>query len=262
MNKTAVITGATSGIGAAFARRLSADGYDLIITGRRQGIIEKLAGDITKKHNINVKVIIAELADDGDIQRVINAIKDAENVEILINNAGHSGYFKPFIEVDPNFYEQMIKVHQIVPMRLINIVAPEMIKRQKGTIINIASIGAFMSTPQAHVYQSTKAFLKLFSEGLYQELRDKGIKVQALCPGFTDTNFSKAYISEEEYSKMAKSVSFATMSPEAVVDYSLKCLKGNRVVCIPGFINKCFVTILPRLPKRIYYPLVRKMTEI
>jgi len=262
MSKTAVITGATSGIGAAYAKRLAADGYDLIITGRRQEIIHKIASNLTKQHSIKVNVIMAELSNDNDIQKVIDAIKAAENVEILINNAGFSGYMKDFIEVEYTHYEQMIKVHQMTPLRLISVVIPEMVKQGSGVIINVSSIGAYLSTPQGGVYQGTKAFMKLFSEGLYQELRDKGIKVQALCPGFTDTNFARAYMTEDEYEKMAKSVKNITMPPEAVVDYSLKSLKKNKVICIPGVINKIMTILMPTLPRGIYYKLMAKMTEM
>ena len=262
MNKTAVITGATSGIGAEYAKRLAADGYDLIITGRRQEIIEKLADEIRKKNAVNVNVVIAELSDDNDIQRVIDSVKATDNIEILINNAGHSGYFKDLVEVEPELYEKMIKVHQIVPIKLIKLVVPEMIKRRKGIIINVSSIGAFLSMPQGHVYGSTKAFLKHFSEGLYQELRDKGIKVQALCPGFTDTNFARDYMTEDEYKSLVESIKIAMSTPEKVVDYSLRQLKKNKVVCIPGVINKVMCFIFPKLPRRIYYVLTKKMTEI
>ncbi len=262
MSKTAVITGATSGIGAAYARRLAVDGYDLIITGRRQEIILKLADDLTNKHNIKVKVVIAELSNDDDIQKVIDAIKAAENVEMLINNAGYSGYLKDFIEEELANYEQMIKVHQIVPMRLVAVVAPEMIKQERGAIINVSSVAAYFATTQLHVYQGNKAFVKMFSEGLYQELTDKGIKVQALCPGFTATDFSRAYVTQDEYEKQMKSVRYITMSPEAVVDYSLKCLKKNKSICMPGAINRLMTTIFPLLPRSIYYRIAAKMMEM
>ncbi len=262
MSKTAVITGATTGIGAEYARRLAADGYDLIITGRRKDIIQKLADNLVNQHNLKVDVIIAEFSDDDDVQKVIDAIKAVENVEILINNAGYSGYMKDFLEVDLKHYEQMIKVHQIVPMRLISVVAPQMIKRGEGTIINVASNGAFFPLPTVFAYGATKAFLKFFSEGLYQELRDKGIKVQALCPGVTDTDFSKAYFTEEEYGKFISKLKNITMSPEAVVDYSLKALKKKKVICIPGLMNKVMAKILPSLPRNMYYKIAAKMVEM
>ena len=262
MSKTAVITGATSGIGAEYARRLAADGYDLIITGRRKEIIEQLADDLREKHNTKVNVIIAELSDDNDIQKVVDAINAAEDIEILINNAGFSGYMKDFVDVETDHYEKMIKVHQVVPIRLVSVAAPKMIKQGRGTIINTSSIAAFIVMPQVHVYGSTKGFVKMFSEGLYQELRDKGIKVQALCPGFTDTNFAKDYLTEDEYEKFSKGVKSMMGSPENVVNCSLKQLKTNKVVCIPGTINKVMTFIFPKLPRGIYYRLAAKMSEM
>ncbi len=203
------------------------------------------------------------MSDDNDVQKVIDAIKAVENVEILINNAGYSGYMKDFLEVNLKHYDQMIKVHQIVPIRLISAVAPQMIKRGGGTIINVASNGAYFPMPTVFVYGGTKAFLKFFSEGLYQELRDKGIKVQALCPGFTDTDFSKAYFTEEEYGKfISKMKKYKMMSPESVVDYSFKALKKNKVVCIPGVMNKVMAKILPSLPRNMYYRIAAKMVQL
>jgi short-subunit dehydrogenase len=262
MSKTAVITGATSGMGAEYARRLAAEHYDLIITGRRKEQIEKLAEDLRKQYGVGVNVVIAELSEDSDIKKLTDAVEATENIEILINNAGHSGYMKYFVDVESDHYERMIKVHQIVPMRLIKLVAPGMIKRGKGAIVNVSSIGAFSAMPEVHVYQATKAFLKMFSEGLYQELREKGIKVQALCPGFTDTNFAKDYLAEDEYLKYTNKIKMMMAKPEKVVDYSLKRLKGNKVVCIPGLLNKFMVTIFSLLPRGMYYSMAKKMTKL
>ncbi|MFC2069600.1 SDR family NAD(P)-dependent oxidoreductase [Chloroflexota bacterium] len=262
MSKTAVITGATSGMGAAYAKRLAADGHDLILTGRRQEIIEKLADELKKKRDVNVNVIIAELSDDNDIQKVIDAIEATEDIEFLINNAGYSGYKKHFIDAETSDYEKMIKVHQIVPMRLISAVLPQMIRREKGVIINVSSTAAFTPMPEVGVYGATKSFLRFFSEVLYQEVRDKGIVVQALCPGYTDTNFGKDYMTEEEFNKMLSNFKYMTMSPEAVVEYSMRHLKKSKVNCIPGAKNKVMVSFFSSLPRSLYYKLTAKMLEM
>ena len=159
MSKTAVITGATTGIGAAYAKRLATDGFDLIITGRRREIIQKLADDLVPQHGVKVNTIIAELSDDNDFQKVVDAIRATEDIEMLINNAGYSGYARHFVETDTAEHEKMVKVHQIVPMRLISIVAPAMIKRGYGAIINVCSMSAFLPLPSVSVYAGTKAFL-------------------------------------------------------------------------------------------------------
>ena len=127
MGKTAVITGARQ-IGAAYAKRLATDGFDLIITGRRREIIQKLADNLVAQHRVRVSVIIAELSDDNDFQKVVDAIRATEDIEMLINNAGYSGYPGHFVETDMAEHEKMVKVHQIVPMRLISLVGPQMIE--------------------------------------------------------------------------------------------------------------------------------------
>jgi short-subunit dehydrogenase len=261
MSKTAVITGATSGIGAAYAKRLAADGYNLVITGRKKETIQKLADDLAKKHNVKVDVIIAELSNDAELQKLIDVVKARDDIEILINNAGYSGYLKHFNEVDIAEHEKMVKVHQIVPMRLISLVVPGMIKRGRGDIINVASIGAFMPIPTGTVYCGTKAFLKIYSQSLYYELKDKGIRVQVLCPGGTSTNFSKDYWSKEEYEQMMSKGKRMIGTSEMVVDYSLKSLKKNKIVCIPGMMNRVMSRFFPMLPKGMYYGLLTRMTN-
>jgi len=263
MSKTAVITGATSGIGAAYARRLAAEGYDLIITGRRESIIRKLADELTKQHNIKATVIIAELSEEVDIRRVIEVVKNAENIEILINNAGYGGTFKPVTRLTSADYEKMINVHQLVPLRLISKVVPGMIERKKGVIINVSSLGVYAPTPAGGIYQGTKSFLKLYSESLFMELKDKGIKVQALCPGYVDTDFFRD--SEDEESKTSILSGFRTrltMSPEAVVDYSLKCLEKDRVICIPGVVYRLLWRLVSIIPGSLYYRLTSRFIRV
>jgi len=262
MTRTAVITGATSGIGAAYAKRLAADGYNLILTGRREELIRKLAEELATQYAVKVDVIIAELSDDSDIRKVMDIVDEADDIEFLINNAGYSGYLRHFIDSDVAEHERMVKVHQIVPMRLISLVAPKMIARGRGNIINVSSSGAFTPLASVAVYAATKAFLKTYSEALHQELMNNGIVVQALCPGATDTNFMKDYLPEEGYEKMMQSFQSMAKQPEFVVDYSLKNLKKRKTVCIPGLLYKAMVVIFPRLPKRLYYKLGEKMTNL
>jgi short-subunit dehydrogenase len=263
MSKTAVITGATSGIGAAYARRLAVDGYDLIITGRRQEIIQKLADDLTTKHNIKVKVIIAELSEEDDVRKIIEAVNNEANIEILVNNAGYGIKTKPVNNVTPVEYEKMIKVHQLVPLRLISAMVPGMIERKKGAIINLSSMGIFAPVPGEGLYQGTKSFLKSFSESLYMELKDKGIRVQALCPGYVDTDFFRDSKSEEEKTSILSGFrTRLTMSPDSVVDYSLKCLKKDRVICIPGAIYRLLWRLVSVIPGNLYYKWTSRLIRV
>jgi len=253
MSKTALITGATSGIGAAYAKRLASQGYDLILTGRRQEIIQKLAEDLAAVFKIKTRVIIAELSEDSGIQKVIDVIKTTEDLEILINNAGYSGPFVYFAENDELEHERQTKVLAIAPMRLIYAALPEMIKRKNGTIINVASQAAFLPNKKWAVYAAGKAFLKSFSESLYLEVKKHGIKVQVVCPGPTDTDIWKNL--PEVKTIMSK---FKLMSPEKLVDYSMEDLKKNRVVCIPGLHDKIFQTRVKLMSRASLYKMLDK----
>ena len=256
MSKTALITGATSGIGAAYAKKLASQGYDLILTGRRQAIIQKLADDLTKQFNIKTRVIIAELSDDSDVQKVVDAIRTAENLEILINNAGYG--FSPtlFAEKDLMEQEKMTKVIITVPMRLTYAALPEMTKKRQGTIINVSSESAYLPCRKLAVYAACKAYLKSFTESLCLEVKNNGIKVQVVCPGSTDTDFFRDFSAEGKASwfKVFKVVT----SPELVVDCSFKDLEKNRVVCIPGAHTKRMISLVSILPRSYVYKMAER----
>jgi len=256
MSKTALITGATSGIGAAYAKKLASQGYDLILTGRRQAIIQKLADGLTKQFNIKTRVIIAELSDDSDIQKVVDAIRTAENLEILINNAGYVFAPTPFTEKDLTEQEKMTKVIITVPMRLTYAALPEMTKKGHGTIINVSSESAYLPCRKLAVYAASKAYLKSFTESLYLEVKNNGIKVQVVCPGSTDTDFFRDFSAEGKASwfKVFKVVT----SPELVVDCSLKDLGKNHVVCIPGTHTKHMISLVSILPRSYVYKMAER----
>ncbi|MFC1558202.1 SDR family NAD(P)-dependent oxidoreductase [candidate division KSB1 bacterium] len=255
-NKTALITGATSGIGAVFAEKFAARGYELIITGRRKDLIEKTADNIRTNYNIDVTVIIAELSDDNDIDSLVSTIKDTENLEILINNAGF-GKKNNFLEEDITTHEKMLKVHCLATMKLTYAALPVMIKNKKGTIINVSSIAGLFPLPKSPVYSATKSFINIFSESIHLELKGTGVRIQALCPGMTRTDFHTRIGLEESEVYKDKGLRKA-MSAEEVVEESLKCLKKNKVICIPGSNNK-FISILPRiLTKSQIYKILQK----
>ncbi|MCK4965676.1 SDR family oxidoreductase [bacterium] len=255
-NKTALITGATSGIGAVFAEKFAARGYDLIITGRRKDIIEKTADDLRTNYNTGVTVKLSELSDNKDIESLVSTIKNTENLEVLINNAGF-GKKNNFLEEDITTHENMLKVHCLATMKLTYAALPLMIKNKKGTIINVSSLAAFFPLPKSPVYSATKSFINIFSESIHIELKGTGVRIQALCPGMTRTDFhTRIGMDESEVYKdkgMAKA-----MTPEEVVDISLNCLEKNKVICIPGSNNK-FISILPRiLTKSQIYKILQK----
>ena len=259
MGKTVLITGATSGIGAAYAKKFASQGYDLILTGRRQAIIQKLADDLTKQYNIEVNVIIAELSDDSDIQKVVDAIKHAEDLEILVNNAGYGGVPVLFAEKDPLEREKIMKVLMIVPLRLTYAALPEMTRKGHGAIISISSIAAFFPAGKWSIYSASKAFVKSFFESLYLEVKNSGIKVQIVCPGLISTDFSRDF-SPDVKQNWASSFK-VMMSPESVVECSMKDLGKNRVVCIPGAYYKRMAMLFSILPRSSLYKMIEKRAK-
>lgn len=254
-NKTAVITGATSGIGAAFARILAQQGYDLLITGRRKEKIRAFAEELMAKNGVTVKVSIVELSDDSQLERLIEEIRALPDVSLLVNNAGFGK--AGVVSGDLDRHLQMLKVHVFAAVRLTQSVVGRMIAAEQGAIINVASVAAFFPMPGSVTYSATKRFLVTFTEALHTELMTHGIRMQVLCPGMTRTDF---------HSKMGKEgqdienrYPLGWMSPDKVAELSLKRLDSRRVVYVPGVMNKFLVRIVSKMPRCLYYPLVSRM---
>ena len=255
MNKTAIITGATSGIGARYATELASQGYNLVLTGRREDIISKLAAELSEKYKIKADVVIAELSEEEGVQKLIDVTDPMDDIDILINNAGF-GLNKYYMQSDINSHVRMNNVHTTASMKMIYAVLPKMIRQGYGSIINVASVAGLCPLDKDIVYSGSKAFLINFSEALYMEVMKKGIKVQVLCPGYTHTDFhAKLELSEAEYKK---NDTLKWMSAEEVVRYSLKRLKKNKVVCIPGFSNRLMVKVSRLIPRSLYYKIIVK----
>lgn len=239
-NKIAVITGATSGIGAEFAKRFASQNYDLIITGRREAKIKALAEELKKQYKINVEVIIAELANENDLKLLEQKIQNSNNLEILVNNAGF-GDRKPFAEGNIDLYQSMVTAHITATMKLTKAALNNMLTNKAGTIINVASIGAFIRFPGSNIYCATKAFITLFSETLSLELNNSGIKIQSLCPGLTITDFFTPLNEDVKELEKSRSWLYKTMTAKEVVDISFNYLAKNKSLCIPGFRNRLLV---------------------
>ena len=223
---TAIITGATSGIGAEYARRLAANGYDLILTGRRETKIQALADEIRHNSGREVEVKLVELSDPAQLDDLIKAIKNRD-IRLLVNNAGF-GTTK-FFHLEPfERYEQMVATHILAHTKITYAVLPEMIERGRGTIINVSSAGAFLSSPKTVTYSGTKAYLVAFTESLHMELEGTGVQVQVVCPGLTRTDMhARLGIPEEAALDWGP---FKWISTTEVVACSLRCLKKKRVL--------------------------------
>jgi short-subunit dehydrogenase len=253
--KIALITGATSGIGKAFAHEFARQGYDLIITGRRRALIEMTAEQLHAFYGVQVRVIIADLRNVADVNRLLAVIENEDRIEALVNNAGY-GLTRLFHDDTLQSQMEMLDVHVNAPIMFIHKVLPGMISRNRGIIINVSSLAAYMPTHTNVMYSSSKAFFINFSESLTMELkRYDGIKIQCLCPGYTRTDFHK----RRQITELGIKSRILGLEPSKVVKYSFKCLRKGRVVCIPGFMNRVIMYLLPLLPRPVYYRIARRL---
>ena len=217
----AVITGASSGIGLAFARKLASEGYHLIITARRKERLDEIAHELQEKYGKVIEVISADLSKLEDIEMVSQKIQESKNLEILVNNAGY-GLPGKFVDNDPVKQQDMLMVHNVASFQLCRSAVPIMLKNDKGTIINVASISGLMVKFGNVTYNATKSFLIVLSQSLQEELKYSNIKIQALCPGMTRSEFHNT----EElkiFDKSAVPKNF-WMTSETLVKKSFKAL--------------------------------------
>ena len=228
--KIALITGASSGLGAEFARQLAAEGYALVLTARRKEKLDALAQEIQAKHEVNAEILLADLSLGDGIKLVERRINELEHVELLVNNAGY-GISGRFYKSDIQRQLDMIQVHVIASVRLARAALPQMVERRQGGIINVSSLSAFMPSTSV-TYSATKAYLVTFSQALQNELINTGVRVQALCPGFFESEFHDS----PEYRRFNRSQipGFLWLKSEEVVSESLRDLERGKVICIPG----------------------------
>jgi uncharacterized protein len=236
----ALVTGASSGIGATFARRLARDGYSLILVARRRDRLEELARELG-----GAEVLPADLTNDEELHAVERRIAEAPDLEMLVNNAGF-GVMGLFYKSDLAPQEQMHRLHVTATLRLTHAALRGMVARGKGAVINVSSVAGFGTAPGSVSYSATKAWMTSFTEGLDLELKSIGskVKVQALCPGFTISEFHDA-------AKMDRKTipGWLWMNAGDVVDASMDGLAKDDVIVIPGGVYKALVkleTLIPR----------------
>ena len=246
--KTALITGASSGIGAAFATALAKSGHDLILVARSEAKLEQLAVALKVAHQCKVAVIPADLTE-PDAASVLKAevTRRRLQVEVLVNNAGF-GSGGEFVDTDAQRNAEMISLNAAAVVALSHAFLPAMLKKKSGAIINVASTSAFQPLPYLALYAATKAFVLSFSEALSGEVKAQGVKVLALCPGPVDTPFFEATGKPEMKNMVPKPM---MMDADAVVTAALQGLKQGKAVVVPGWPNK-LTSFMPRLlPRRL-----------
>lgn len=242
MREKILITGASSGIGKEYAYQFGKEKKDLLLVARNKEALSEIKKELIEKYNVNCEYYLCDLSVPEEIKKLAKKI-EKENIDVLINNAGFGNRI-PFNEVDAKITQNMINVHILATTLLTRAALPYMIKRNKGTIINVSSLAAYLYTSKSNIiYNSTKRYVLHFSRNLQDEMNkiNKKIKVQALCPGFTKTNFDKTAIFKTMLPVLP---SFMYMEAEEVVRGSIKALKKRKVVFIPGFKNRVLAFIL------------------
>jgi short-subunit dehydrogenase len=244
----AVITGASAGIGAEFARQLAARGYDLCLIARRRDALERLATELQVKHGIAAEAITADLTRDDEVAAVCARLSAATRLDLLVNNAGF-GSHGLFFETDPARQDDMYRLHVLATERLTRAALPGMVERRRGSVINVASVAAFLPAPNNVSYCSTKTWMVAFTEGLSLELRATGspVRVQALCPGFTYSEFHD--VLKEDRSKIMSPGWW--MTAHFVVYESLRAAERGELIVIPGLRYRMVVALTRLLPRRL-----------
>ncbi|HXX99490.1 MAG TPA: SDR family oxidoreductase [Candidatus Limnocylindrales bacterium] len=251
-NKWALVTGASAGIGVALATQLAAGGTHLVLTARRRDRMEALAANLRKLHGIQTEIFPADLAHREAPERIYVFTRQKEiSIDLLINNAGF-GQYGELPQVEPQRLLDMVEVNCAAVVHLTRLFLPDMIKRHRGDILILASTAAFQAVPFISTYAATKAFDLLFAEGLAEEMKPYGIRVCALCPGSTESEFHAVAGQEEFTSKNQESA-------EKVARTGLKALAQGRSYVISGFGNYFGAHSQRLVPRRMVTSIAAKM---
>jgi len=244
---TALVTGASSGIGETFSRQLASKKMDLILVARSQNKLEQLATELSSQYQIKTTVIVQDLSQNSAGQEVFNLVQArALTVDLLINNAGFGDY-GAFCDRSLSKQIAMIQLNIAAVVELTGLFLPLMHQKGDGAIINVSSIAGFQPIPYMSVYAATKAFLLSFSEALWAENKDKGVKVLVSCPGPTESKF----YDQADFPDSATGLNGTTMtSTDQVVTETLSALEKGQSTIVPGGLANQFIVNLPRLVPR------------
>lgn len=250
---TALITGASTGIGATFAEVLAERGYDLILVARSKDKLDALAAKISADTGRKVTVIAADLGEAHSGAALAQKVASLKlDVDLLVNNAGF-GSAGAFARQSAERDAQMIALNCATVVDLAHAFLPAMLARGSGGILNVASLAGFQPTPFMAIYGATKAFVLSFTEGLWAEVRDSGVNVSALCPGPVDTPFFEATGTPKLRKTVPKGF---MMQPRPVVEAALAALEAGRPVCVPGLPSK----LMSQFPRLLTRSLMAKMS--
>jgi len=242
--RTALVTGASSGIGEQLARLLAADGCDLILVARRAGRLAEVAASLRAAHQVQVEVIVADLTTPAGLLAAEERLADAGRpVELLVNNAGFS-VSGSVADVPAGSAEAQIRLNVLAVVRLTHAVLPGMLRRGHGGVLNVSSVAGFVISPGSAVYGATKAFVTSFSESLAAEVSGRGVHVTALCPGLTRTEFH-----DEGHERASSAPSFAWLDAGRVARAGLDAVATGRPLVVPGAQYKLIAGLFRAVPR-------------
>jgi len=254
---TALITGASVGLGREFALLCAQDGYDVVVTARSRSPLEELAGEVRKNSGRSVRVIVKDLSAPGAPREIFDELAAADiSIELLINNAGF-GLIGRFWELDENQQMQMVFLNVGALTHLTRLFLPGFVERRRGRILNIASTAAFQPGPLMSVYFATKAYVVSFSEAVYNEVRNYGVTVTALCPGPTETEFAKRAGSTGTKLFEGKNVREAV----TVARIGLAAVKSGKPLVVAGRLNAALAFLTRFAPRQLAATMARRLQE-
>lgn len=248
--RSALISGASAGIGATFARHLAARGYQLLLVARRADRLHDLAAQLTEQHKVRCEVFAADLTDPASPAAILRyADEQGLNIDVLINNAGLSGK-TAFADTPWDSLAGEIQLMVTAQTELAHRVIPGMKERRWGRIVNLSSLAAFAPPAASLLYTGIKSYVLNTSQALDMELKPHGIHVTALCPGFTHTEFHDVMGTRDKANRLP---GILWQQPEAVVAEGWKAVQNGKPVCVPGLVNKISVAAMKPLPIRLAY---------
>jgi len=254
---TALVTGASAGIGQQLACLFAADGYHLILVARRRNRLEQLAAELERQFRIKALVIDADLSQPDSASRIVNELERLDvAVDVLVNNAGF-GKLGAFAELDATLALEMIAVNIAALVHLTRLLLPSMLARQHGKILNIGSLAGFLPGPNMAVYYATKAFVNSFSEALAEEVRGSGVSVTACCPGPTATEFGAVAGSADR-----PLIKAHTQSAAFVAKTAYRALQQGQVLAIPGLTHRWLARLLRLAPRAIVRRLAGRANQL
>jgi short-subunit dehydrogenase len=257
MKQTALITGASSGIGLDLARLFARDGHDLVLVARSEAKLLQLADELHSSHGITAHVIAVDLAQRDAPRRLLDAVRAKDlQIDVLVNNAGF-GRAGAFIENDLQTELEMIQVNVTALTHLTKLFLPGMVERRRGRVLNVASTAAFQPGPLMAVYYATKAYVLSFSEAIAEEMTGTGVTVTALCPGPTATGFAEiADMTTSRLFQLAK-----PMNSMDVANIGYRAMQRGRRIVIPGLMNKTMAQSVRFSPRFMVTKIARRLQE-